>query len=150
MFPSSSLSTGRSVTWRFALLAAVALGLFSLCAGVMVAASGAASQAPEITVDAERTMQGAKLAIRGRNWPARGTVTITATRPPGATADLELGTAPVNANGEFRATKLSKCTTSNEADGKAQVTITVRSGDAQAEQRIEAAPWVCMSGQGAD
>ncbi len=143
--PPASRSSSRPVGWRFALLGAVALGVFFLCAGVLIAASGASQAKPDVTVEAERTMQGAKLSIRGRGWPASAAVLLTATRPPGAAADLDLGSAQTNAEGEFRATKLSPCTTRKESDGSASVTIVVRAGDARAERSITAVSWVCMA-----
>jgi hypothetical protein len=142
--PTARLSS-RPVGWRFALIAAVALGVFFLCAGVLIAASNASSAKPDVSVEAERTMQGAKLSIRGRGWPPRTSVTLSATKPPGADADLDLGTTQTNAEGEFRATKLSKCTTRNESDGSASVTIAARAGEVRAEQSITAVSWVCMS-----
>ncbi len=144
MPPAVRLS-GRPVGWRFALIAAVALGVFFLCAGVVIAASNASAAKPDITVEAERTMQGAKLSIRGRGWPPRTDVSLSASRPPGANAELDLGSAQTNAEGEFRATKLSKCTTRNESDGAASVTIRARVGDERAERSMTAVSWVCMA-----
>ncbi len=143
MPPTSRLSS-RPVGWRFALLAAVALGVFFLCAGVLIAASNASTAKPDVSVEAERTMQGAKLSIRGRGWPPHTAVSLSATKPPGAEADVDLGVSQTSAEGEFRATKLSKCTTRNETDGSASVTIVARAGDVRAEQSITAMSWVCM------
>lgn len=145
--PPTSRVSSRPIGWRFALLVALAIGVFFLCAGVLIAASNAAAAKPDVSVEAERTLQGAKLAIRGRGWPARTEVTLSATKPPGAEADLDLGTSLTNAEGEFRATKLSKCTTSKESDGAASVTIVARAGELRAERSITAVSWVCMAAQ---
>ncbi len=158
MTPHSSSTPARTAAsarrrnlWRLALLAAIALGVFMLCASVLVAASHRAdpatnASAPAFTVQGERTMQGAKLALRGTGWPASVTVTLTGSAPPGAQKSLDLGTARVNDAGEFRASKLSDCTISSPPDPKARVTITAQSGNTNVEQRIDAAHWQCMSG----
>ena len=143
--PPTARPSSRLVGWRFLLIAAVALGVFFLCAGVLIAASNASSAKPDLTVEAERTMQGAKLSISGRGWPPRTAVSLSATKPPGADAGLDLGSAQTNAEGEFRATKLSKCTTRNESDGAASVTILARAGEERAERSLTAVSWVCMA-----
>ncbi len=149
MAPQSTKSRShRTTPWRFALLATIALAVFMLCASVVIAASGTASNvpdAPALTVEAERTMQGAKLSLRGTGWAAGATVGFTASAPPGATQALDLGSARSNDSGEFRATKLSKCTATTAPDPKAQVTITATAGDQRAEQRVDAALWHCMA-----
>ncbi len=143
-------SARRRNSWRLALLATIALGVFMLCASVLVAASHSASPgddaAPAFTVQGERTMQGAKLAMRGSGWPASSTVTLSGSPPPGGPTPLDLGTARVNSDGEFRATKLSDCTTATAPDPKARVTITAMHGDIKVEQLVDAALWHCMSG----
>ncbi len=145
MAPHTRSSHQRSTPWRVALLVAITLGVFMLCASVVIAASSTASQAPELVVEGERTMQGAKLALRGTKWPARASLIITASPPPGTTAALDLGTAQSDADGEFRATKLSRCTTNTAPPQSAQVTVTVQSGTAKAEQKLDAALWHCMT-----
>lgn len=150
MAPHTRSSHQRSTPWRVALLVAITLGVFMLCASVVIAASSTASnasQAPELVVEGERTMQGAKLALQGSKWPARARLVITASPPPGTTEALDLGTAQSDADGAFRATKLSRCTTNTAPPPNTQVTITVQSGTAKAEQKLDAALWHCLTGK---
>ncbi len=149
--PRSATSAKRRNLWRFALLTAIALGVFMLCASVLVAASHSASTrdhslAPSFTVKGERTMQGAKLSMLGVGWPAGATVTLTGSVPPGAEKPLDFGTARVNAEGEFRATKLTSCTAPSAPDPEAKVTISAKNGDVKVDQPVSAALWHCMSG----
>jgi len=122
-----------------------ALVLLLLGAGALRAAG---VEAPVISVEGERTPQGAKLALRGTGWPARTAVTLSATTPPDGSGPLDLGTATTNASGEFRATKLSPCSTQDSAAAqRATVTVTARSADGtlSADARIAALPWACRS-----
>lgn len=141
---SSAVRPPRLAAMRVVLRAALGLGLLLLGAGVLRAA---VHGAPSLAVEGERTPQGAKLALRGTGWPARVAVTLSATTPPGGGAPLDFGTATTNASGEFRATKLSPCTTPDSvAATRATVTITARSTDAalSADARIAALPWACL------
>lgn len=130
----------RTSFWRRVTMSALAAGVVSLMAGFVVAASEV-PQTPEVSVEAESTAQGAKLAIRGKNWPARVTLTLSASTPPGGSAEVALGTVQSTATGEFRATKLTPCTSSAPSDAK--VTITVKAGDISASSSIPSDAWVC-------
>jgi hypothetical protein len=124
-----------------------ALGLVVLIGGLLTAAVAAARVAPSLTVQGEPTPQGAKLALRGAGWPERVTVSLAANTPPGGTAPLDLGTAMTSATGEFRATKLTPCTTADSvAAERVTVTVTARTADgtARAEAKLAAAPWACL------
>ncbi len=135
----------RSAGWRFFLLSSIVLGLFLLCASVVVAAVRKSRDAPTLVVQAERTMQGAKISLRGEAWPPRTELTFSGSTPPGATAKLDLGTTMTNAEGAFRATKLSACTTRTAPDAKATVTITASAGALSVEATLPAAHWECMA-----
>lgn len=120
------------------------LGLLLLGADALRAA---VVRVPTLVVEGERTPQGAKLALRGAGWPARVSVSLTATTPPGGRSSLDLGTAMTNASGEFRATKLSPCTTPDSvAAERATVTVTARTSDGavSAEAKLAALPWACL------
>jgi hypothetical protein len=101
--------------------------------------------APSVTADAEATPQGVKIALRGSGWPARASLALRVSAPPGTRDPLDLGTAVANAAGDFRATKLTRCSTSDPAGGRQSLTVTVRTADgtASAETTLSAAPWVC-------
>jgi hypothetical protein len=124
--------------------AELGLGLLLVGAGV---GHSAIADAPSLAVVGERTPQGAKLALRGAGWPARVSVALTASVPPAGSAPLDFGTTMTNASGEFRATKLSPCTTPDSAAAqRATVTFTARSADGalSADTKIVALPWACL------
>jgi hypothetical protein len=125
-------------------MAALVLGLVMLCAGALVARASHHTAA-SVTAQAERTPQGAKIALRGEGWPARASLEISASPPPGGQGALDLGTAQSNADGAFRASKLSPCTTSDSTLARGRITITVRTADAavRAEASVPAGVWVC-------
>ncbi len=138
-------ATTRSSGWRLALMAALVLGLLMLCAGALVVVRAAQEEAATVSAQAERTPQGAKIALRGEGWPARIALTISGSAPPGGQAPLDLGTAQSNADGEFRASKLARCTTSDSTTAGGRVTITVSTGDGsvRAESWVPAGVFVC-------
>jgi hypothetical protein len=135
----------RSTGWRFVVIAVVALGVFMLCASVLVATTSRSGSVTEISASAEPTMQGAKVSIRGKGWPVRTAIALSASAPPGATAELDFGTVQTDAQGEFRATKLSKCTTRTPTDTSTWVHVKAQAGEARATTRISAAAWLCMT-----
>ncbi len=135
----------RPTGWRFVVIAVVALGVFLLCASVLVATTSRPGSQAGISASAEPTMQGAKVSIRGKGWPAKTAVVLSASAPPGATTDLDFGTVQSDASGEFRATKLSKCTTRTPTDTSALVYVKAKAGEAEATARISAAAWLCMA-----
>jgi hypothetical protein len=106
---------------------------------------GAERAQPTVVAEAEATPQGVKLALRGGGWPARASLTIRVSAPPGTREALDLGTAVANAAGDFRATKLTRCSTSDPAGGRERLTVTVRTADGTvaAETTLAATPWVC-------
>jgi hypothetical protein len=144
MPPTSPVPTQRSFGWRLVLLIAATVGLFLLCAGVVVAAVRASNGAPTLSVQAEPTPQGAKVSLRGDGWPPSTALRISASPPPGEAKALDLGTATSSASGALRATKLTPCTTRDPVDAKTMLTVTVRAGEVVADARVAAASWVCM------
>jgi hypothetical protein len=135
-----------STTWRASLRRAGAVGGFLLSAVLLWSAIGAARPAPTLSVLGERTPQGAKLALRGEGWPARVPVLLSASPPPAGTGTLDLGTAITSATGEFRATKLTPCTTTDSAAAaRLMVTVTARTADGalRADAQLAASPWGC-------
>jgi hypothetical protein len=135
----------RPTGWRFVVIAVVALGVFLLCASVLVATTSRSGGLTEISASAEPTMQGAKVSIRGKGWPAKTAVALSASAPPGATADLDFGSVQSDADGEFRATKLSKCTTRTPTDTSTWVHVKAQAGEVKASVRIGSAAWLCMT-----
>lgn len=142
---TSPAAPPRSKPWRLLTQSTLAVSLAVLSATVVWAAVRSTPAAPTLTVQAEQTMQGAKISLRGEAWAPRAELAISATAPPGADKPLDLGTAVANADGDFRATKLSPCTTPTAPDAKATVLITVRAGDQSAQQSVSAAHWVCLT-----
>jgi len=141
-FPSAQPPV-RPCTRRVALVA----GSLLLVVGLLWTAVGAARGVPTLTVQGERTPQGAKLALRGAGWPARVAIRLSAGTPPGGTVPLDFGSAMTSAAGEFRATKLTPCTTSDSvAAERITVTVTARTADGavQAEARLAASAWACL------
>lgn len=133
-------------TRRSARRLVVRAGVCTVGAWLLWSAVGAAGMVPTVAVQGERTPQGAKLALRGAGWPARVPVLLSAGTPPGGTAPLDFGTAMTTTAGEFRATKLTPCTTADSAAAeRVSITVTARTADGslQATARLAAAPWVC-------
>ncbi len=146
---TKSARTTTSRAWMIRLVAAPAIAAMAI--GFSATAATAVTddltqKKPEISVEAERTPQGAKVSLRGKNWEPNTEVKITGTRAPGSNDPLDLGTAKVNEKGEFRMTKLTQCTTRQVDDTREGVTITVAAaeGDAKADRKIEGNAWWCM------
>lgn len=101
---------------------------------------------PSLKVEGQRTMQGAKLAFLGKNWPANATILLTGTRAPGAGGTQNFGKTTADSTGSFEYNRTVPCTTDNESDAMERVTITAAdsASGTKVTFRIDGSSWRCM------
>lgn len=112
------------------------------------AASAITGQAkPQLSVEAERSPQGARITFKGKNWPAAARVKLTATRAPAATKPQDFGIIDADSSGTFMVRKVAICTTPNQEDG-ANESVTFTSTDSatgvKATATTRGGAWVCQ------
>jgi hypothetical protein len=123
-------------------LATAALTLGATQAGAVVGQPKA-----ELKIEGERAQDGARLVIKGKNWPAKSKVKITATRAPGARSAQDFGVVDTDDKGEFTLRKTAQCTTQSMDEGTTEsVTFTAaeEASGTKATAKSTGAPWVCM------
>ena len=89
----------------------------TLVTGASVAGANEGQPKPEIKAEGERSPQGARLLVKGKNWPAKARI------------------------------KVSECTTPSMDDGSREfVTFTAADSatGTKATSRIGGSPWVCQ------
>lgn len=102
---------------------------------------------PSIAAEAERTPQGARITVKGKNWPAKGRIKLTGTRAPGANGAQDFGMLEVDDQGGFTFRKTVQCTTNRMDDAERDpVTFTAAdsAGTLKATSRVDGAAWVCQ------
>lgn len=102
---------------------------------------------PAVSAEAERTPQGARLTLKGKNWPASARIKLTGTRAPGANGTQDFGVADVTEKGEFNLRKTVPCTTTRMDDGQnnpVTITATDSASGVKATTRVEGGAWVCQ------
>lgn len=102
---------------------------------------------PSLSVEAERTPQGAKLTFKGKNWGANARVKITATRAPGSNNAQDFGMFSADSTGVLNGRKVAACSTTRSEDGQNE-SVTFTAADSasgvKATSRVEGGAWVCQ------
>jgi hypothetical protein len=130
---------------RLVLASAMAAAALALSA---TAATALVQPKPQLSVETERTPQGARITLKGKNWPADARIRITATRAPGSNTPQDFGIIGANDKGEFNERKLAQCSTNNRDDGQLE-TVTFTAQDSATGVKATAKTrdgfaWVCM------
>jgi hypothetical protein len=142
-FQRPARGTARARRFLAPALAIAALALTTQAARAI----GDAQPKPQLSVETERTMQGAKLTFKGKNWAPNARVKITGTRAPGASSAQDFGMFSADEAGALTGKKTAPCSTSRAEDGQAeQVTITATDSatSVKATARVDGGAWVCM------
>ena len=124
-----------------------ALALASLSIGASVATAFTGQPKPAISAEAERTPQGAKITVKGKNWPANAKVKLSGTRAPGTNGTQDFGVVDVDDKGVFTFRKTVQCTTNRMDDAERDpVTFTAEDPAAavKATSKVDGAAWVCQ------
>lgn len=124
-----------------------ALALAALSVGASAASAFTGQPKPAITAEAERTPQGAKITVKGKNWPAKARVKITGTRAPGSNGTQDFGMVDADEQGVFTFRKTVQCTT-NRMDDADRDPVTFTAADSatavKATSKVEGGAWVCQ------
>lgn len=124
---------------------ALAITALALTATAASAITGQAK--PQLSVEAERSPQGARITFKGKNWPAAARVKLTATRAPAATKPQDFGIIDADSSGTFTVRKVAICTTPNQEDG-ANESVTFTATDSatgvKATATTRGGAWVCQ------
>ena len=123
-------------------LAIVALALSTQAALAITQAK------PSLSVDTERSPQGARLTFKGKNWAPNARIKITGTRAPGSNNAQDFGMFSADAKGELTGRKTQACSTTREEDGQNEsVTITAVDSATPANKataKVAGGAWVCQ------
>ncbi len=125
-------------------LAVAALALSSKTA---LAFGGAIQAKPQLTVESERSPQGARLTFKGKGWGPSARVKTTVTRAPGASGMQDFGMFSADSTGTFPMRKVVACSTTNMEDGQnEQVTFTAADSatSVKASRKVQDGAWVCQ------
>lgn len=135
-------STGRS---RRLFAPALALAGLGLTAQAAFAVEGS-RQLPELRIEAERSPQGARVFLRGKNFPANGRIKVMASRAPGTNTPQDFGVVSADSTGSFSFRKTVGCTTNSMEDARERVQFTAvdSASGAKALARAEGAAWQCL------
>ena len=125
-------------------LAITALALSTTSA---IAFAGVAQPKPQLTVETERSPQGARLTFKGKGWAPVARVKITGTRAPGANGTQDFGMFSADSAGNFQTRKVVACSTSNMEDGSNE-SVTITAADSatglKVSQKVQGGAWVCQ------
>lgn len=124
-----------------------ALAVASLSLGASAASAFTGQPKPAIQAEAERTPQGARITIKGKNWPANARVKLTGTRAPATNGAQDLGMVDADDKGVFTFRKIVQCTT-NRMDDAENDPVTFTAADSatavKATSKVDGAAWVCQ------
>ena len=124
---------------------ALAITALSLTATAASAITGQAK--PQLSIEAERSPQGARITFKGKNWPAAARVKLTATRAPASRTPQDFGMVDADSSGVFSLRKITICTTQNQEDGALE-TVTFTAADSatgvKATASTRGGAWVCQ------
>ena len=119
----------------------------TLVTGASVAGANEGQPKPEIKAEGERSPQGARLLVKGKNWPAKARIKVSATRAPASNQPQDFGMVDTDDKGEFTLRKVVPCTTPSMDDGSREF-VTFTAADSatgtKATSRIGGSPWVCQ------
>ncbi|MCA0376069.1 MAG: hypothetical protein LCH84_10430 [Gemmatimonadetes bacterium] len=124
------------------------LALAGLALATTVAAAHTGQPKPNVSAEAERTPQGAKITVRGKNWPAKARIKLTATRAPGTRNPQDFGMIDADDKGEVRFSVVKQCTTNRMEDAELDpVTFTATdsaTGVKATSAKVNGGGWVCQ------
>jgi hypothetical protein len=124
---------------------ALAITALSLSATAARAITGQAK--PQLSIEAERSPQGARITFKGKNWPAAARVKIKATRAPASNKPQDFGMVDADSTGVFSLRKVAICTTNSQEDGALE-TVTFTAADSatgvKATATARGGAWVCQ------
>ena len=125
---------------------ALAVAVLALSAQAAFAVADDDQTRPQLKVEAERTPQGARIALSGKGWGPAARIRVTATRAPGSSAAQDFGTYSADSAGVFQARKVAGCTTSDEDAAREPVTFTAADSatGTKVTTRVDGAAWRCM------
>ncbi len=130
---------------RRMLAPALAISALSLTATAASAITGQAK--PQLSIESERTPQGARINFKGKNWSAAARVKLTATRAPGTNKAQDFGMVDADSTGAFTMRKVAQCSTTNQDDGQNE-TVTFTAADSatgvKATATVRGGAWVCQ------
>ncbi len=102
---------------------------------------------PQLSIEAERSPQGARITFKGKNWPAAARIKLSATRAPASTKPQDFGIIDADSTGTFTVRKVAICTTQNQEDGALE-TVTFTAADSATGVKATATArgnaWVCQ------
>jgi len=102
---------------------------------------------PQLSIEAERSPQGARITFKGKNWPAAARIKLTATRAPASTKPQDFGIIDADSTGTFTVRKVAICTTQNQEDGALE-TVPFPAADSATGVKATATTrgnaWVCQ------
>jgi hypothetical protein len=133
---------------RLILVPAMAVAALALTTTAASAVVDSAQPKPQLSVAAERTPQGARITLKGKNWPANARIKVTASRAPGTNTAQDFGMIDADEKGEFNKRVLAQCSTNNRDDGQLE-TVTFTAADSATGVKVTAKTsdgfaWVCM------
>ena len=143
------------VNMRRLLGPALALSALSLSAWSILALSVSPTAAsaftgqpkPQLAVEAERSPQGVRITLKGKNWAAGARVKLTATRAQASSKAQDFGMADADSTGVFSVRKVVICTTNSQEDGALE-TVTFTAADSATGIKYTASvrggAWVCQ------
>ncbi len=138
----------RRAEGRVASALAVTMGITALALFSQAAFAFATAQAkPQLSVEAERSPQGARLTFKGKGWTPSGRIKITGTRAPGSATPQDFGMFSADSAGNLNGRKVAPCTSNSTDEGSSeQVTITAAdsTSGAKATTKLTGAAWVCQ------
>ena len=135
-------------TSRARRILAPALAIAALALTTQAAfAVGDTQPKPQLSVEAERSPQGAKLTFKGKGWTPRARIKITGTRAPGSNGTQDFGMFDADIACNLNGRKVAACSTTNMEDGQNEsVTFTAMDSatSGKATARVPGGAWVCQ------
>jgi len=102
---------------------------------------------PNLTVEAQRSPEGARLIVKGKNWPANARIKLTATRAPGASQGQDFGMVDTDSAGVLNVRKVALCSTNN-ADETQINPVTFTAADSATGVKVTSnvlgGAWLCQ------
>jgi len=134
-------------TARRILAPALAFAALALTTQAALAVPDSAQPKPQLSVEAERSPQGAKLTFTSKNWAPNARVKISGTRAPGSNNMQEFGMYSADSTGTVHGRKVAACSTNSMDDGQNEsvtFTATDSATSAKATAKVPGGAWVCM------
>ncbi len=132
---------------RRILAPALAIAALALTTQAAFAVTRDRQPKPQLTVEAERSPQGAKLTFKGKNWAPNARVKISGTRAPGSNNMQDFGMFGADSTGNLTGRKVTACSTTNMEDGQNEsvtFTATDSATSVKVTAKVPGGAWVCM------